>query len=297
MSTEQMDLMHFSMLKNVDVNDSNYKFIKCLPEGGCALVHLYTKLNPNEDDLFSEIIVKRLKTDYNVYNLWSGILFKEFSMGQVMDHPNVLGAFDLDVMNMCIAFPYFNSVELCYYMEKENRLSLEDYISVTSQIINGVEYLHNKNIAHMDLKPENILYNVESKQLKIIDFGVSKIFSKTQESLYSDQVGTCSYWSPEQHKKVYYYPPFVDMWCIGLVFFELYYKRLLWKEPRDKDVSYKYFSKNGNLDYFFKRCVMKSQIENPGLLDGVVKQVVSHLVVKSPEKRWSISRLKEEWEF
>jgi 5'-AMP-activated protein kinase catalytic alpha subunit len=40
------------------------------------------------------------------------------------------------------------------------------------QIIQGVEYCHNRGISHRDLKPENILMN-EKGVIKISDFGLS----------------------------------------------------------------------------------------------------------------------------
>lgn len=41
-------------------------------------------------------------------------------------------------------------------------------------LLESVEYVHNQNICHRDIKPENILYDKETKQIKLIDFGISK---------------------------------------------------------------------------------------------------------------------------
>jgi calcium-dependent protein kinase len=43
----------------------------------------------------------------------------------------------------------------------------------------ALNYCHNQNIVHRDLKPENFLYssNDEASDLKIIDFGLSKILA------------------------------------------------------------------------------------------------------------------------
>lgn len=43
------------------------------------------------------------------------------------------------------------------------------------QILEGVLYLHRKNIVHLDLKPENIVcLNTTGTLIKIIDFGLAR---------------------------------------------------------------------------------------------------------------------------
>jgi serine/threonine protein kinase len=51
-------------------------------------------------------------------------------------------------------------------------------------------YLHSFGVAHRDLKPENILMvdNSEDADLKIVDFGLSKIIGPNETSL--DPFGT-----------------------------------------------------------------------------------------------------------
>ena len=46
-------------------------------------------------------------------------------------------------------------------------------------ILMALNYCHSQNIVHRDLKPENFLYQSadEDSDLKIIDFGLSKILA------------------------------------------------------------------------------------------------------------------------
>ena len=44
--------------------------------------------------------------------------------------------------------------------------------SLASQLLEGVRFLHEQNVAHLDLKPDNIVITA-AMQLKIIDFSVS----------------------------------------------------------------------------------------------------------------------------
>jgi serine/threonine protein kinase len=69
--------------------------------------------------------------------------------------------------------------------------------NIGHQIATALYYLHSFGIAHRDLKPENILMvdPTEEGDLKIVDFGLSKIIGPNETSL--DPFGTLSYVAPE----------------------------------------------------------------------------------------------------
>ena len=54
---------------------------------------------------------------------------------------------------------------------------------------------------HRDIKPENMLYDIESKALKIIDFGTAVKFKKDEK--LKGLVGTPYYIAPEIIKGEY----------------------------------------------------------------------------------------------
>ena len=85
------------------------------------------------------------------------------------------------------------SDELCESGFKSPR-TFEEIYNLFLQILDGVEYIHSKNICHGDIKPQNIL--TDGKVAKITDFGTSKLvedlFIKT-----IDGGGTWAYMAPE----------------------------------------------------------------------------------------------------
>ena len=62
----------------------------------------------------------------------------------------------------------------------------------TFKLLNAVLYLHDLNICHRDLKPENILLGSKAPdaELKISDFGLSKIVALSHDFLMTTRCGT-----------------------------------------------------------------------------------------------------------
>ncbi|CDS43155.1 cell cycle related kinase [Echinococcus multilocularis] len=79
-------------------------------------------------------------------------------------------------------------------------------------LLSGVGFLHSNSIMHRDLKPANLL--IDSKGvLKIADFGLARLFSSSENKLYSHQVATRWYRAPELLYGAKRYTESVDLWA------------------------------------------------------------------------------------
>ena len=82
------------------------------------------------------------------------------------------------------------------FLEKNN-LSESFLCFITSQILNGLKYIHSCKITHYDLKPQNIIID-DYLNVKIIDFSVSLDYSKINSNKIKLPFrGTSFYMSPE----------------------------------------------------------------------------------------------------
>lgn len=87
------------------------------------------------------------------------------------------------------------------------------------QILEGMQYVHKKNIVHLDLKPENIVcVDTTGTRIKIIDFGLASELEEGKPLMVMH--GTPEFVAPE----VINYEPVgleTDMWSIGVICFIL----------------------------------------------------------------------------
>ena len=108
-------------------------------------------------------------------------LKREVNILKNLNHPNIVQLFEVFeddkniflVMELCDGQELFE--EICQKIDRRETYSEKDAAMIIKQVLSGIAYCHDKDVAHRDLKPENILIS-KSKQIKIIDFGLSTRF-------------------------------------------------------------------------------------------------------------------------
>src|SRR5450631_1227908 len=63
-----------------------------------------------------------------------------------------------------------------------HRLGIAARLELFLQVLEAVQYAHEKQVIHRDLKPSNILVT-ESGQVRLLDFGVSKMLEADEAGL------------------------------------------------------------------------------------------------------------------
>ena len=96
-----------------------------------------------------------------------------------------------------------------------------------TQVAQGIHDAHARGIIHRDLKPENIfvLSSPHGEMVKVVDFGISKIFS-AEDGVKLTQtgvtVGTPQYMPVEQLRGTKDLDGRVDVYALGVVLFEMF---------------------------------------------------------------------------
>ena len=210
------------------------------------------------------------------------IMAKEFELLSSLDHPNIvkLITFYTYNMNFNIISEYFKEGSLDMKIKKHKIFSETQAKYVCKQLLNGIKYLNDHNLAHTDINPDIIyikdivkknyeeLYNV-----KILQFGSSSInIHKTNNSLY--------YMAPELTIGKYHQTS--DIWSIGVIIYQMIFDDFPFKGYKEEEIVYN---------------IQKSK---PDLINKdaspYVKNLIKKMLIKDPFKRITVDEcLKHDW--
>ncbi|TMS03371.1 Death-associated protein kinase 3 [Larimichthys crocea] len=103
---------------------------------------------------------------------------REVNILKEIQHPNIITLHEVfeNKTDVILILELVAGGELFDFLAEKESLSEEEATQFLKQILEGVFYLHSKQIAHFDLKPENIMLlsrSVPHPRIKIIDFGLA----------------------------------------------------------------------------------------------------------------------------
>ncbi|XP_061671680.1 death-associated protein kinase 2a isoform X2 [Syngnathoides biaculeatus] len=144
---------------------------------------------------------------------------REVQILQKIHHENIVKLHDVyeNRTDVVLILELVSGGELFDFLAQKESLSEDEATQFIKQILEGVNYLHSKKIAHFDLKPENIMLldkNVPLPRIKLIDFGLAHKIEAGVE--FKNIFGTPEFVAPE----IVNYEPLgleADMWSIGVI--------------------------------------------------------------------------------
>jgi len=272
---EEIICLYSNSNNNENNNKSVCEFVlgEKLGEGTFGVVRLAINKQTGEK-VAIKILEKSKLTNYNDKNR----LDREINILNKIHHPNIVKLFctiETD-RQIFIIMEYIKGNELFQYILVRKKLEEEEAFYFFIQIINCIDYLHKVRIAHRDLKAENIIIEQGTKEIKLIDFGLSNIYEDGQ--LLSTACGSPCYAAPEMLEGKSYKGSTVDIWSAGVV---LYYM-LCGCFP---------FEDTNNEKLYKKIC--KGKFEIPKFLSKNAKDLISKILVVNIQRRINIKDIKK----
>ena len=167
-------------------------------------------------------------------------VMQEVTMLAKLDHNNIVKVYN-KLRKTTEDFDYlFIIMELCTstlvdtLKSHPNGVPIKETRNIISQIVDGVAYLHSENIIHRDLKPANVF--IKGGIMKIGDFNISKEIGKGDITRASQMLATLDYCPPE---RAIHRPPGdyrVDLWSIGVFYFQLLHGVLPFTGESEEDL-------------------------------------------------------------
>ncbi|KAM3857113.1 striated muscle preferentially expressed protein kinase [Diretmus argenteus] len=160
------------------------------------------------------------------------IVLKEYEILKSLHSERVMALHEAYVTPryLVLVAEYCTGKELIYSLVDRFRYSEDDVVGYLVQVLQGVEYLHNRRILHLDLKPDNIMVT-HLNIVKLVDFGSAQSFNPLSLKPHDSGTGTLEYMAPEMVKGDVVGPP-ADIWAVGVVTYIMLSGRLPFQ---DKD--------------------------------------------------------------
>lgn len=173
---------------------------------------------------------------YKVFNKFNGDTnFKEveqeISLLGSLSHPNIIKFYGASIDKsgrIGILMEFAENGDLGIYTKRKLKQDkFLEKLELLRDALNGIKYLHSKNIIHRDIKPENILVTKNSVA-KLIDFGISRAFEKlNNDELKTKRVGTAYFMAPDvltgkYDSSIDCYSFSIVMWCVAICNFRPY---------------------------------------------------------------------------
>lgn len=105
------------------------------------------------------------------------------------------------------------------------KCELSELLAISIATVEALGRVHQAHVIHKDINPSNIVYNREKKEVKLIDFGISTVLSRQNQSITNPEVleGTFPYLSPEQTGRMNRAIDYrTDFYSLGVTFYELF---------------------------------------------------------------------------
>lgn len=203
----------------------------------------------------------------------------ELRILEASDHPFVVTYYNLvetdDAYHFILEYCPGN---LCNLLSEDRDLELSRTKKYFTELVSAVYYLHRTlNVVHRDLKLDNLLLD-EYDHLKVIDFGLSK--AQITGALFSTRCGTLPYLAPEIVSQSIYTEK-VDIWSMGVCLYLMAFGKFPFCPDNEA---------------ILREEVLTKEPSFPPNIDPNLKDIISQMLQKDPQKRPSIDLLiKHRW--
>jgi serine/threonine protein kinase len=213
----QFQSQQLLMGKSRGFNIGKYKILERIGAGGMALVYLC-----EDPDRQSRVAVKVLPNSHAQDEEYLKRFQREARAVAGLEHPNIVQTFDIDhdgKVNF-IVMEYVEGTGLYDIVQNHGPLDPIRAAHYIRQAAVGLQRAHEASMVHRDIKPGNLMVD-RTGTVKVLDMGLARIFSDSEEVLTRGILGTPDYFAPEQSKDSHNVDIRADIYGLGCTFYYL----------------------------------------------------------------------------
>lgn len=179
-----------------------YDILKTLGRGGMGTVYLGYDRKLHRHVAIKTILREELGGD-DMPSEYAQRFELEAKAIAKLNHPNIVSVYDSgeEGDTAYIVMEFIEGNDLKYYFDNQVSFNLSESLRLIVDLLEALAHAHDKGVWHRDIKPANVMIDTTG-QLKLTDFGVSRIADTSERSRTGTMVGTLHYMSPEQVQNV-----------------------------------------------------------------------------------------------
>ncbi|HUD25908.1 MAG TPA: protein kinase [Burkholderiaceae bacterium] len=196
-----------------------YQLVRELGAGGMAVVWLARR--DGREVALKLPLMSRLRRDL------AERFARECEILARLEHPNIARMYEAGISDdglPYLALEYVEGLPLTTWCDT-HQFGVRERLKLFQQVLDAVQYAHERQVVHRDLKPSNLLVT-QWGQVRLLDFGVAKMLADGQVVLQTDltrvygRMLTPDYASPEQlqNNRI---GAASDIYALGVVLYEL----------------------------------------------------------------------------
>jgi eukaryotic-like serine/threonine-protein kinase len=243
-----------------------YRVVRKLGGGGMADVYLCEDLT-----LGRHVAIKVLLQRYLNDETFVERFRREAKAAAGLNQQNLVSIYDWGEVDgtYYIVMEYVEGETLKDLIRRRGRLSGNESVNITMQLLAAVDFAHRSGIVHRDIKPQNVMID-RGGTCKVMDFGIARAGDSGMTEAGSI-LGTAQYLAPEQAKG-YPVDERSDLYSVGVCLYEMLTGTVPFKGDSAVTVALKHVNEVPvepaelvpGLPYSLNQIVLKAMAKDPG---------------------------------
>jgi serine/threonine-protein kinase len=182
-----------------------YEVRREIGQGGMGVV--YEGYDPLIERRVALKVVRSAQFEASLEEELLARLRREAQAAGRLSHPNIVSVYDYGEeagpsgegrasRSAWIAMEFVEGRELESHFEKHERFPLAEVARIMGELLDALQYSHERGVVHRDIKPANIML-LGNGAVKVADFGIARVESSTLTQV-GTVMGSPSHMSPEQ---------------------------------------------------------------------------------------------------